>query len=584
MFAIDRTLLVAAVLLLVGIFASKFASRLGLPVLVLFILVGMLAGDEGLGRIAFDQYGLAHGIATVALCFILFDGGLRTPRQALRLAWRPAGLLASVGVVLTSLVTGFAATAILGIPLLEGLLLGAIVGSTDAAAVFSVLRSKGLHLEERLASTLEVESGSNDPMAIFLTVGFLEVLTGEMTLGPGLLLFLAKQMGIGLLTGGAVGYLAVRLINRIRLDAAGLYPVLAGVCGLISFGLAAVLGGSGFLAVYLTGIWIGNQRFIFQRGTLLFHDGLAWIGQIVMFVVLGLLATPSQVLETAGPGLLIAAVLIFVARPLAVFPLLLPFGFRFAEITFIAWTGLKGAVPIVLATYPLLFGLEDGLLFFNVIFFVVLVSAVTQGWSLPFVARWLGLQQTPEPAPSMSLEITSLRHVDAEIVGYALRHGTRALGRPINRLALPDGLVVAMVSRDEKLTPPRGSTLLKEGDHVFVVMKDEVRPLADRLFGFDALSEKPLPVYVEFPFPGLVRLGDLERSYSIDLEGGRADETLADCLQRLAGGEIGPGAFVEHGGYRLYLRKPDGDGATVVGIVCSPLPVPTSEDSGEPGA
>jgi cell volume regulation protein A len=566
MFAIDRVLLITGILLLVGIFASKFAARLGLPVLVLFILVGMLAGEEGLGRIVFDNYELAHGIATVALCFILFDGGMRTPRPALQLSWKPAGLLATLGVVLTSVVTGFAASAILGIPLLEGLLLGSIVGSTDAAAVFSILRSKGLHLNRRLSATLEVESGSNDPMAIFLTVGCLEVLTGQMSGGAELLGFLAKQMGIGLFVGVAVGWIAVRLINRIRLDTAGLYPVLTGVCGLVSFGVAAVLGGSGFLAVYLTGIWIGNNRIVFQRGSLLFHDGLAWIGQIIMFVVLGLLSYPSQVLKMAGPGLLIAAVLIFVARPIAVIPLLLPFGFSFREMVFVSWTGLKGAVPIILATYPLLFGLSDGLLFFNVIFFVVLVSAVTQGWSLPVVARWLGLQQPPEPSPSMSLEITSLRHVDAEIVGYNVTNDSPVTGRRVSELALPDGMVVAIVARGDRLIPPRGSTVFQEKDHVSLVLRDEVRPLADLLFVPCGGEEKELPALVEFAFHGVAKLGSLRESYGIDLPGDAA-MTLANFVEERAGTVLEKGLLVDCGRFSLHVREMDRGTASIIGVV-----------------
>lgn len=566
MFAIDRVLLVTGILLLVGIFASKFASRLGLPVLVLFILVGMLAGEEGIGRIVFDNYELAHGIATVALCFILFDGGLRTPRSALQISWKPAGLLATVGVILTSVITGFAASAILGIPLLEGLLLGSIVGSTDAAAVFSILRSKGLHLNRRLSSTLEVESGSNDPMAIFLTVGCLEVLTGQMTGSVELLGFLVKQMGIGLVVGVAVGWIAVRLINWIRLDTAGLYPVLTGVCALVSFGVAAVVGGSGFLAVYLTGIWIGNNRIVFQRGSLLFHDGLAWIGQIVMFVVLGLLSYPSHVLKMAGPGLLIAAVLIFVARPIAVFPLLLPFGFSLREIVFVSWTGLKGAVPIILATYPLLFGLSDGLLFFDVIFFVVLVSAVTQGWSLPIVAKWLGLQELPPRSPPMKLEITSLRHVEADIVGYSLTEASRVVGKRLSELALPDGMVVAILARGERLIPPRGSTVFQETDHVSLVLRDEVRPLADLLFASWEEGPREVPALVEFLFPGSVRLGNLMGSYGIDL-GGDAATTLAEWIRERTGAEVEKGELVDCGHFSLHVREVDGGVASIVGIV-----------------
>lgn len=567
MFLVDKILLVSGLLLMAGIFASKFAARLGLPVLVLFILVGMLAGEEGFGGIVFDNYTLAHAIGTVALCVILFDGGLRTPLKSLRSAWKPAGLLATAGVLVTSVVTGLAAAWILGLPWLEGILLGSIVGSTDAAAVFSVLRSKGLHLEKRLAATLEVESGSNDPMAIFLTVGVLEMLMGRMEPGPQMLGLFGMQMGVGLLTGVAAGWLAVRLINWIKLDTGGLYPVLTGVCGLLAFGLAAVLGGSGFLAVYVAGIWIGNSRFVFQRGSLLFHDGLAWISQMAMFAVLGLLSYPSELLKVAGPGLGIAAVLIFLARPLAVIPLLLPFRFSAREMLFVSWVGLKGAVPIILATYPLLFGLEDGVKLFNVVFFVVLVSAITQGWSLPVVARLLRLEQPPEPEPPVTLELTSLREVEADIVGYTVLEGCRAEGRRINELALPDGMVVAMLSRQGKLIPPRGSTLINREDHVFVLLRPEVRPLADALFRAPSGREKPLPRLVEFPLTGVTTVDQLRLSYDIrlDLPGGL---TLEQVLREKTGRAPVKGAVVEAGPVTLHAREVGGDGRILsVGLV-----------------
>ncbi len=559
MFVVDQVLLISGLLLLAGIFASKFAARLGMPVLVLFILVGMLAGEEGLGGIAFDNYTLAHGIGTVALCVILFDGGLRTPLKSLRSAWQPAGVLATAGVLVTSVVTGLAAAWILDLPWIEGLLLGSIVGSTDAAAVFSVLRSKGLHLDKRLAATLEVESGSNDPMAIFLTVGMLEVLMERMPLGWQILGLFGKQMGVGLLAGALVGWLAVRLINLIKLDTAGLYPVLTGVCGLLAFGGAAALGGSGFLAVYVAGIWIGNSRFVFQRGTLLFHDGLAWIFQMAMFVVLGLLSYPSELLKVAGPGLLVAAVLIFVARPLAVMPLLLPFRFSAREMLFVSWVGLKGAVPIILATYPLLFGLEDGLKLFNVVFFVVLVSAVTQGWSLPAVARLLRLQQPPPSDPAVTLELTSLREVDADIVGYTVLPDSRAAGRRISQLALPEGAVVAMLARKEDMIPPRGSTQLRAGDHAFILLRPNLRPLADALFRVSTGTEAPLPRLMEFPLRGNTTVDQIRHSYDIVIDK-PGHTTLEQLLREAAGRPPRKGDVVELDAVTLCAREMGEDG------------------------
>jgi potassium/hydrogen antiporter len=487
MFLVDRLILLGGALLIVGILSSKFSARLGLPVLVLFIAVGMLAGEDGPGGILFDNFITAHAIGTVALAIILFDGGLQTRTSALRMAAKPAALLATVGVLITAAITGLAAAYILELPLVTGLLLGSIVASTDAAAVFAVLRSQGVHLRERLASTLEVESGSNDPMAIFLTVGLVEVLSGGMTLGWDLVGLFATQMGVGAVVGLGVGWTAVRIINRINLLSAGLYPVLASACGFIAFGLAATLGGSGFLAIYLAGIVIGNHRIVFQRGTFLFMDGLAWMGQIAMFVVLGLLSTPSDLVEGAGSSLLLAFVLIFVARPVAVVPLLWPFRFSWQEQMLIAWVGLKGAVPIILATFPLMYGLPEGRVLFNVVFFVVLVSAVLQGWTLPLLATRLGLQEAAPASPVVSLELSSLREVGADIVEYVVAPGSAMAGSTVKDLRLPEGAVLAMISRGSRLIAPRGSTDLRPHDHLFLITAADVRAALDHaLRGSDA--------------------------------------------------------------------------------------------------
>ena len=483
MFLVDHLILVGGLLLVIGIVSSKFSARLGLPVLVLFLAVGMLAGEDGFGGIEFDNFRVAHAIGTVALAVILFDGGLQTRFSALTAAWKPAAVLATAGVLVTAVITGLAASAILNIPLLAGLLLGSIVASTDAAAVFSVLRAQGVQLRERLSATLEVESGSNDPMAIFLTIGLVEVIAGRMEPGAALLVLFAQQMGVGAIVGLGIGWLAVRIINRINLSAAGLYPVLAGACAFVAFGLAAVAGGSGFLAIYLAGIVVGNSRIVFQRGTYMFIDGLAWMGQIAMFVVLGLLSTPSELLPIAGQALGLAAVLIFVARPIAVMPLLLPFGFSVREVALIAWVGLKGAVPIILATFPLMFGVPDGRLLFNVVFFVVLVSAVLQGWSLPLLASWLGVEEHRPPGPAVSLELMTLRNVNADILDYTVPPDSTARGRRVADLKLPEGSVLAMIVRGDSLIPPRGSTELESGDHVFVIGRMDAREALDRTLG-----------------------------------------------------------------------------------------------------
>ena len=476
MFAIDHLILLAAALLLVGTISSKLSSRLGLPVLVLFVAVGMLAGENGIGRIDFDNYVVAHAIGTVGLALILFDGGLQTRTRALRAVWKPAMLLATVGVLVTAAITGAAAAAVLNVPLTVGLLLGSIVASTDAAAVFSVLRVQGLHLSERVAATLEIESGSNDPMAIFLTIGLLELLGGQLNSAVGAVALFATQMGVGGGVGLGAGWLAVRLINRIQLGASGLYPVLAAACGLVAFGGAATLGGSGFLAIYVAGIVLGNSRMVFQRGVFLFMDGVAWISQISMFVVLGLLSTPTELVSVARPALVVAAVLMFVARPLAIVPLLLPFGFSLREQLLIAWGGLKGAVPIIVATFPLMFGHPDGRLLFNVVFFVVLISATLQGGTLPLLARALGLQQPEAPTPAgAALEILALKQIDAEILEVAVGPGSLVAGRSVAQLHLPEGALVALIARADTLLAPRGSTVVHVGDYLFVIARTDLR-------------------------------------------------------------------------------------------------------------
>lgn len=533
MFLVDQLLLLAAVLILLGIASSKFSARMGLPVLVLFLVVGMLAGEDGIGGISFDNYTLAHGIGTVCLAVILFDGGLRTSRSSFRAAFGPAITLATAGVLVTSVVTGLFAAWLLELTILQGLLIGAIVGSTDAAAVFAVLRGRGVNLRKRLAATLEVESGSNDPMAVFLTVAILEIMLGEMTLGPQLLWFLLLQVTVGIGGGLLLGRAAVFTINRVNLDAAGLYPILTAAAGLLAYSASATLGGSGFLAVYLAGIVIGNQRLVFRRGILVFHDGAAWLSQIAMFVMLGLLVFPSQLGMVARDGLIVALILVFIARPLAVGSLLPWFGYTARELLFVSWVGLKGAVPIVLATYPLMLGVEGAGLLFHVVFFTVLVSAILQGWTMPTVARWLGLQTQPRPEAPVSLEITSLRDVEGDIVEYTVAPDTLATDRHIRDLRLPDGAVVAMIVREGEIIPPRGSTLVLTGDHLFLVMRPGLRTLVDRVFR-PRLQSRQVPSETEFPLRGDTTVGELNEFYGIALDE-EATATLHDVMLRRIG-------------------------------------------------
>lgn len=566
MFVIDQFILMAAVLILLGIISSKVSARLGMPMLVLFLLVGMLAGEDGPGGIIFNNAETAHALGTLALALILFDGGLQTPFSSIKLVWKPASALATLGVLVTATVTGIAAAYILNIPLLQGLLLGAIVGSTDAAAVFSLLRNAGIHINKRLKSTLEIESASNDPMAIFLTVGLLEILVHDMKPGTGLLMLFVSQMGIGAAVGLAVGWVSVNIINRIQLVATGLYPVMVAACGLLSFGVAANLGGSGFLAIFVTGVVVGNSRFVFQRTTFLFHDGLAWLSQITMFVVLGLLINPSSLLDVWFEGLLIAVALTLVARPLAVVPMLKLFGFNMREITLVSWVGLRGSVPIILAIFPLIFGLPGAELIFNVVFFVVLISATVQGSTLPLVARKLGLTEPPPATPAATLEITALGKVDADIVEYTLGDNSRAVERRLSQAALPDGTVVAMITRNNQVIPPRGSTWLYAGDHLFVVLKPETRSFVDSVFSATAETGCSDLPQTELKLKGTTRVQDIFHSYGIALAAS-PEATLDEVMRQALVEKPQPEAAVESGGVLLTVRDMVGPRITTVGLL-----------------
>lgn len=577
MFIIDAIILVAGLLLLLGIVSSKLGTRLGMPVLVLFLLVGMLAGSEGIGGLEFEDYRLAHAIGTLALVMILFDGGLGTSMAAIRLAWKPSILLATLGVLVTAVITGVAASWILNISLLEGILLGGIVGSTDAAAVFAILRGGGVALPTRISAVLEVESASNDPMAIFLTIGCIELLLGNVTFGPGLLGLLATQMLIGTALGLLGGYGAVWVVNRIELGATGMYPVLVSACCLLTYGIAVQLGGSGFLAVYLAGVVVGNQRLMFQQGIRRFHDAIAWLAQIIMFVTLGLLCFPSRLWDVSAKALLVCLVLIFVARPVAVMLSALPFRFTWKELTFLSWVGLKGAVPITLATFPLMFATPEismqAPLLFDVVFFIVVVSAIIQGMSLSPAARWLGLERPREPDPPVTLEISSLRHVDGKVLDYRVTADSRAANRLVKELALPGGVVIAMIARGEKVIPPQGITRIHAGDHVIVVLKPGTEPLVDQVFGRNPAERTTVPAEVEFPFRGSTTVGELVDFYSIYIPA-PPGTSLDEIMRR----ELGPDrteadAVVEFGSLRFRVQRLSEEGRIeLVGMSILPEP------------
>jgi potassium/hydrogen antiporter len=387
----EEWLFVSSLLLLLSIFAWKVSSKLGIPALVLFLGIGMLAGSDGPGGIYFDDALLAQSVGVVALAFILFAGGVETEWQVVRPALWGALSLSTIGVLLTAVVVAVFALLVLHVSFLEGLLLGAIISATDAAAVFSVLGARNLQLTGKLLPLLELESGTNDPMAVFLTLGLTRLLTNPQESVVGVILLFVQQMGVGVVLGLLIGWAAIWLLKRLHLDIEGLYRVFTIALVLFTYGFTAILGGSGFLAVYLVGLLLGNSAV--QRVDRLsrFHDGIAWLMQIAMFLILGLLVFPSRLPAVIGSGLLITGVAVFLARPVSVFIALFPVNMSWKEKCFVSWVGLRGAVPIVLATFPLLAGLPRASLLFDLVFFVVLVSVLLQGASAPVVARWLGV-------------------------------------------------------------------------------------------------------------------------------------------------------------------------------------------------
>jgi cell volume regulation protein A len=496
MTSIEYGLLVTAVLLLLSIVASKASSRLGVPALLLFLIIGMLAGSDGPGGIHFDDPYLAQSVGVVALILILFSGGLDTDWQRVRPAVWPSLALATIGVGLTTVMVGWFATIVLDFSWLEGLLMGAIVSSTDAAAVFAVLRSRSVNLKGQVQPILELESGSNDPMAVFLTLGLTNLLTHPDASFVELIPEFMVEMVVGAVVGYGMGRGITLLINRARLEAEGLYPVLTLALVLLTYGVTTALAGNGFLAVYLAGLVLGNRDFVHKRSLLRFHDGLAWLMQIAMFLTLGLLVFPSRLVPVMGVALLMAAFLIFLARPISVFLSLLLSRMPLNQKAMIGWVGLRGAVPIILATFPRLAGLPQADMIFNLVFFIVLTSVLIQGTSLPFVARWLGVvAPTPRSSYRYPLEFVPTVGVDSEVVELALPSASPVAGRSITELALPSGALVILIRRGMEQIVPSGSTVLQSDDCLLILADREVLSTVREMLGLEALQPHPTELY-----------------------------------------------------------------------------------------
>ncbi|RIW28823.1 potassium/proton antiporter [Bacillus salacetis] len=464
----DYFILLAALLLIIGVITTKFSTRLGVPALVLFILVGMITGSDGLGLIYFDNAKVTQLIGVLALVVILFEGGLQTKISTVRSVAKPALSLATAGVLITTAVVAAAAKLILDFSWLEAFLFGSIVGSTDAAAVFAVLKGQN----GKLGSVLEVESGTNDPMAVFLTISFIELLTVEDPVYALLVGSFFWQMGLGLLLGIAFGKLGSLCINKINLDSSGLYPVFTMAFALLAYSITDLVNASGLLSVYVAAMLIGNSELTYRHSIFRFNEGFAWMMQILMFVILGLLVFPTQLFtwEVIWKGVLLSAILIIVARPIAVFLSTIKMDFHLNEKIFLSWAGLRGAVPIVLATFPLIAGLENSPMIFNVVFFVVLTSALIQGSTISIFAKKLGLAGPVKSEPVHSLELVSIGKANAEIIEVEAKADIPILGKSLAEVEFPKDVLINAVIRGTELVTPYGETVIKKGDVLYILV------------------------------------------------------------------------------------------------------------------
>lgn len=466
---IENILLWVAVLIFVSVVSSKLSDKFGIPVLLLFLAIGMLAGSEGIGGIYFDDAKLAKSVGVVALIFIIFSGGLDTNWKDTQSVILPGAILSTAGVLITAIITGFFAVYILKFSLLEGMLLGSIVSSTDAAAVFSVLRSKRISLKQPLKPLLEFESGSNDPMAIFLTAGFISILTvknmGITALIPRFML----DMSVGALIGYLMAKFIVFFINRLKLGYEGLYPVIMISFVLLTYVTAVFLKGNGILAVYIAGLMLGKAEFPNKKMIMRFHDGLAWLAQIVMFVTLGLLVFPSHIVPLIGAGFLLTFLLMVVARPGSVLLCLLPFNINIRKKVMVAWVGLRGSVPIILATFPFMAGIPQADTIFNIVFFVVLTSVFIQGTSIPVLSRILKLDVPLAKKANYPIEFEKTAAFDAEMIDVIVPFDSEVVGKRISDLDIPEKCLIVLICRAGKFVIPSGDMVIESGDVLLVL-------------------------------------------------------------------------------------------------------------------
>ncbi len=560
---VNTAIFVGALLVVLGIFSSLIATRFGAPLLLVFLVVGMLAGEDGPGGIEFDNYAVTYLVGSVALSVILFDGGLRTRLSVFRGVLAPSMLMATVGVMLTAAISGLAAWAVLDLAPVEALLLGAIIGPTDAAAVFFLLRTGGLRLTSRVNSTLEIESGSNDPIAVFLVIALTEfILAGGQTSGWHLAVELAQEAAIGAATGTLGGLALVGVLNRLNMPG-GLHPLFTVAGAILISALTALIGGSGLLAVYIAGLVMANRPTRAYPSIVGFHDAMTWLCQIVMFLVLGLLVTPTQLWSYAPQGLIVALALTLVARPLAVWLCLSPFGFSTREKLFVSWVGLRGAVSIFLAAIPTLAGVPNAGAFFNIAFFVVLLSLLVQGSTLTWAARRLGVALRQWLPNSSRVEIDIPGQTEQEIAGYPVTADSVILG--LSRL--PSFARLLMLVRKGHILDGASAGHLQPGDYAYFLTPRERLARLDSLFRESRDVARRLGLlFGELPIRGGTPIGEVARFYEIDVGAPEPARTVADWITERLGGKPALDASLAIPGGRMVVRRIESGRVSSVGL------------------
>ncbi|MDF2180149.1 potassium/proton antiporter [Aliiglaciecola sp. CAU 1673] len=555
----NQFIFIGALLALLAVLASAVTRKSGAPLLLVFLILGMLAGEDGPGGIKFNDFSLAFLFGSLALAIIILDGGLGARRSTFRVSLKPALSLATFGVVITAAVTGAAAYWLLSLPWQQSLLIGAIVGSTDAAAVFGLLRAAGVELKERAGATLEIESGTNDPMAILLTVTFVQLMVlSEPLSGWALASEFTQQMGLGLLMGFALGYLLSIMLKHVPLSVS-LYPLCVLAGALSVFGITNLVGGSGFLAIYIVGAIIGNSPLPYHDDIHRFHDGMAWLSQIGMFLMLGLLITPSNLVPIVLPAILIALVLIFVARPLAVLLSLLPFQFPWREQLFISWCGLRGAVPIILALFPSLAGLEDSTAYFELVFFIVLVSLILQGWTIAPVARWLKVELPVSAKDPEHLTLFMADDQNQELLVYEVVEESQANGMNLAYLPLASGGQLLGVVRNGMLLDRADNPILSSQDRVLILAPYGHSAEFGKVFASKRDKDDVAPVFLgEFIIHPSTRLRELSSQYDIEVAPRWNLLSIGEFLNRSYHGKAVVGDEVSIGSLSFQVREVEG--------------------------